>query len=128
VDSIGSTPRNKAEVPLRTNSTGPDHDPLVCGIDYESSCPGCRAAADADLLARWPQLACPGPQPWNQIPGTLEECLALARTPRPTPEQAAQASLEELIERIVRRVLVEELAPAVEYIITSRHGGHHEAA
>jgi hypothetical protein len=105
-----------------------DHDPFVCGIDYESDCPECQAARDADLLARWPHLSRPGPQPWNQIPGTLEECLALAKTPRPTPEQASQASLEELIEKIVRRVLVEELVPAVEYILSSRYGGHDEAA
>jgi hypothetical protein len=102
VDSIASTPQNKAEPPI--------------GID-----------SDPDLLARWPHLARPGPQPHNQI-GTLREMLALSRTPRPTPEQEAQASFVERVENIVRRVLVEELPPAVEYIIDSRHGGQNGKA
>jgi len=54
--------------------------------------------------------------------------LALARMPRPAPELAARGVFEEQVESIVRRVMVEELPAAVEYIITSRHGGHHEAA
>jgi len=72
-------------------------------------------------------LARPGPQPHNQI-GTLREMLALARTPRLGPQEAAQARLSECVERIVRRVMVEELPAAVEYIITSRHRGHHESS
>ena len=69
--------------------------------------------------ARMHHLSRPGPQPHNQI-GTLREMLALARTPRSTPGQASRAVFEEQVEGIVRRVLVEELPVAVEYIMSRR--------
>jgi hypothetical protein len=86
-------------------------DPQVCGL--YPGCPVCYSPSDAD--------ARPGPQPHNQI-GTLREQLALAHTPRPTPDQAAEACLAERVEKIVRRLLVGELPAAVEYIIAARRG------
>ncbi len=78
------------------------------------------AAVNLDGDARQSHLDRPGPQPENQI-GTFHESLARVHTPRATPEQAARASLVEVVESIVRRVLVEELPAAVEYV-TSRRG------
>jgi hypothetical protein len=86
-------------------------DLLACGLYL--GCPVCHPPSDAD--------ARPGPQPHNQV-GTFRELLALAHTPRATPDQAAEACLAERVEKIVRRLLVDELPAAVEYIIAARRG------
>jgi hypothetical protein len=70
------------------------------------------------IIDPWSDNRChePGPQPHNQI-GTLREQLLLVHTPRPAPKQETRAELVELIEATVRRVLVEELPPAVAYLL-----------
>jgi hypothetical protein len=86
------------------------HDPLVCGLGYDTDCDACRRAAYRIALAH----RAPGQ------PGTLAEQLALATTPRPTPEQARRAEISEIVEEVLRRVLVEELGEAIEYYLTRR--------
>jgi hypothetical protein len=77
------------------------------------------AAVNLDGDTGQSHLDRPGPQAHNQV-GTLHESLARVHAPRPTPEQAARASLVGLVESVVRRTLVEELPAAVKYIMTSR--------
>ena len=104
--------------------------PIQCGTSAKMILSSDRHETNGNI----PGLECssahllrPGPQPHNQI-GTLRQMLALARTPRQTPEQEAETALAERVEKIVRRVLVEELPPAVEYLIKSRHGGQNGKA
>ena len=78
-----------------------DGDSLVCGL-YADDCEVCRG----------PILRAASGQP-----GTLAEQLSLALRPG---EQARQAELMELVEEVVRRVLVEELPDVIAYILERR--------
>lgn len=76
-------------------------------------------ARDAELLKRFPALAKPGPQPHNSdVADTLAEQLAKVFMPRLTPEQARRGDLAALVDDTVRRILLEELPAAVNYLLT----------
>jgi hypothetical protein len=97
-------------------------DPLVCGL-YGDDCEACRG---------------PTPRAAPGQPCTLAEQLALVVTPRQAPGQVENhhqthcesrlqgADLVEMVEDIVRRLLVEELPAAVSYLIEIKEG-HHDA-
>jgi len=55
----------------------------------------------------------PGPQPWNQIAGSFEEQLRIAKRPRESPEELEREHVLDLIAeplgRLVRSIVREEL-------------------
>jgi hypothetical protein len=105
------------------------------------------ADREADLLARWPHLAKPGPQPCNQI-GTLRDQLRKVFGPAGAPDWSGLATLcpplpppvpvadfptapdhlAEIIREEVRRILAEDLPEALDYLLARREVSHNGAA
>jgi hypothetical protein len=67
---------------------------MLCGLPG-ATCNACLAFQEVEELRRWPHLAKPGPQPHNQIAGTLAEQYqrALHQGRRPQKDHAQQVSI-----------------------------------
>jgi hypothetical protein len=109
----------------RTPADPRGHDPLVCGLDYDSDCAACRAAADREAeealsptdraLRRWDELR---GRHW----GLLGRAAGLGeRPPELTTEQlgALVWALVQPESRELREVLLDLLGPEIAAAVAS---------